>query len=333
MFKQRDPATVEATVPAANRNAPQATRLPLQRRFGGVAAFTLVELLVSVGVLALLVLMTTQLINSAAIVTTQGHKLMDVDSQARQLLDRLAVDVAQMVKRSDIDYYVKFNLGQQHVNDQIAFYGTVPGYYPSTSFQSPVSLVGYRINSDPTSPAYNKMERLGKGLLWNGVSTGTAVVFSPLTIGVTWPSAVSPITADSDYELIGPQVFRFEYYYLLTIGGLTDQPYDASHHSGLAGMQDVTAIVVAIAAIDPKSRALLTEDQIASLNTSPLAQTSPTFLRDYATDLNRPGMLVGKWQDKLKELISGTVTTTMPREALKGIRFYERYLYLSPSTQ
>src|SRR5437879_103751 len=106
MFKQRDPATVEATVPAANRNAPQATRLPLQRRFGDVAAFTLVELLVSVGVLALLVLMTTQLINSAAIITTQGHKLMDVDSQARQLLDRMAVDVAQMVKRSDIDYYV-----------------------------------------------------------------------------------------------------------------------------------------------------------------------------------------------------------------------------------
>ena len=332
MFEQTDPATLKAAVPAANRNAPQATHPPLQRRFGRVAAFTLAELLVSIAVLVLLVLMTTQLINSAAIVTTQGHKLMDADSQARQLLDRMAVDVAQMVKRSDIDYYVKFNLGQQNRNDQIAFYSTVPGYYPSGGSQSPVSLVGYRVNSDPTSPAYNKMERLGKGLVWNGVSTGTPFVFSPLTIGATWPSAVSPITADSDYELIGPQVFRFEYYYLLTIGGLTDQPYDSSHHSGLVGMQDVTAIVVDIAVIDPRSRALLTEDQIATLNTGSLTG-SITFLADFTTDQNLPGKFIGKWQTKLNNLISGSVTTTMPREALKGIRFYERYLYLTPRTQ
>jgi len=296
--------------------------------------FTLVELLVSVSVLVLLVLLTTQLINSAATVTTLGHKLMDADSQAREVFDRMAVDFAQMVKRSDVDYYLKkFGIGPfTRQNDQIAFYSTVPGYYPSTGSRSPVSLVGYRVNSDPNSPAYNKMERLGKGLVWNGVSTDTPVVFLPQTIGVTWPSAVSPITADSDYELIGPQVFRFEYYYLLTIGGLTDQPYDALHHSGVVGMQDVVAIVVDIAVIDPRSRALLTESQIASLN-SLVSLGSGTFLPDFTTDQALPGKFIGKWQTKLNSLISGSIPTTIPREALKGIRFYERYLYLSPSTQ
>src|SRR5436190_11642837 len=52
------------------------------------AAFTLVELLVTVGVLVLLVLLFTQLLNSAATITTLAHKQMDTDSQARQLLDR-----------------------------------------------------------------------------------------------------------------------------------------------------------------------------------------------------------------------------------------------------
>ena len=97
--------TVEAAVPAAIRSPAQATRLPLRRR--GAAAFTLAELVVTVGVLALLVFLFTQLMNSAATVTALAHKQMDADSQTRQLLDRMAIDFAQMVKRSDVDYYVK----------------------------------------------------------------------------------------------------------------------------------------------------------------------------------------------------------------------------------
>src|SRR5215467_8529709 len=110
----------------------------VRRRF---AAFTLVELLVSVGVLVLLVLLATQLLNSAATITTLGHKQMDADSQARQLFDRMAIDFAQMLKRSDVDYYLKSSATApsrrvlQPGNDQIAFYSTVPGYYPTPSYQ------------------------------------------------------------------------------------------------------------------------------------------------------------------------------------------------------
>lgn len=53
------------------------------------AGSTLAELLVSVGVLVFLVLLATQLLNSAANITTLGHKQMDADSQARQLFDRM----------------------------------------------------------------------------------------------------------------------------------------------------------------------------------------------------------------------------------------------------
>ena len=105
-------------------------------------------------------------------------------------------------------------------NDQIAFYSAVPGYYPPTGLQSPVSLVAYRINSASGTAAFHKMERLGKGLVWNGVSlTDTPVVFMPLTISATWPAATSSSASDPDYEVIGPQVFRFEYCYLLKANG------------------------------------------------------------------------------------------------------------------
>ena len=71
------------------------------------ARFTLAELLVTMSVLVLLVLLFTQLLNSAATTMTLGNKRMDADSQARQLLDRMAIDFDQMLKRTDVSYYVK----------------------------------------------------------------------------------------------------------------------------------------------------------------------------------------------------------------------------------
>src|SRR5437764_5889446 len=143
---KRNESPVGATVSAAVLDATKATGLPLQRRGASgftlqkqrerASAFTLAELLVSVGVLALLVFLGAQLLNSAATVTTLGQKQMDADSEARQLLDRMAIDFAQMVKRFDVDYYVKSNASVssglrrllQLGNDLIDFYRDVPGY-------------------------------------------------------------------------------------------------------------------------------------------------------------------------------------------------------------
>src|SRR6266446_5378728 len=323
MADQASPTPVEAAVlatpklseggSAARFSAVQATRLPLQFCRSRITdhrsrvqsrrrtnAFTLAELLVSVFVLGVLVFLLTQLLNSATIVTILGHKRMDADSQARMVFDRMALDFAQMVKRTDVDYYVKNPnanppVPQTNQNDQIAFYSQVPGYYPATGAQSPLSLVGYRVNSDPTSPAYNKLERLGKGLVWNGVSTtDTPAVFLPLTISATWPYATNPQLSDSTsrpgYEIIGPQVFRFEYDFLATNAG-----FPGSHNSvfltGLNGWTQVTAVAVAIAVIDPRSKVLLTDADLATLNGNSGSITS-NFLKDYSHDNNFPGKLL-----------------------------------------
>src|SRR5581483_5389717 len=103
-------------------------RLQLKEVRHHEAAFTLAELVVSVGVLVLLVLLATQLLNSAATITALGHKQMDADSQARQILDRMAVDFAQWVKRSDLDFLAKGTVapnsfgGAMPGNDRITFY-------------------------------------------------------------------------------------------------------------------------------------------------------------------------------------------------------------------
>ena len=278
-------------------------------------AFTIVELLVSVAVLVVLVLLVSRLFNRAATITTWGNKRMSADAQLRPLVDRMAVDFSRMIKRSDVDYYLKSSTSAQPGNDQMAFYSAVAGYYPSSGSQSPISIVGYRINSISGSTSFNKLERMSKGLVWNGVSsTDTPIVFLPLTISATWPAATNG-TTDSDYELIGPYVFRFEYYYLLKNGNLSDTPW-ISGHTSVSGMQDVAAVAVAIAAIDPKSRVLISDSQLTTL---------AARLTDFTTSMT-PGALLNQWQTALDG------TTDMPRPAIQGVRIYERYFHLLPKS-
>ena len=276
-------------------------------------------MLVAISVLTLLVLLVTQLVRSAASATTLGHKRNDADSQARSLFERLALDLAQLVKRTDVSYYLKNAGVPMPGNDLAGFYSAVQGYHPTTP--SPVSVVAYRVNSDSSNPvAHNCLERMGKGLDWNGVSTSSVpAVFLPLTIHETWPSVTSssayddPDPAKRTYEIIAPQVFRFEYYYLeKTTGALV--PYPAAWTSlSTVAISDASAIVVAIAVIDPKSKVLLSNSQITTLAES---------LPDYASELG-PGQLLAQWQSALDGI------TNMPRSAISHVSLYERCFPIS----
>jgi hypothetical protein len=400
---QRSPVTVCSHGPMGRLLQQKSCRNGSRSR-GYSAGFTLAELLVSIGVLVLLVFLFTQLLNSAATITTLGHKQMDSDSQTRQVLDRMAIDFAQMVKRSDVDYYIKSSWfasasppGPSGVrallqpgNDKIAFYSAVTGYYPPTGSQSPVSLIAYRVNPQ------NKLERMGKGLVWNAVSTtDTPVVFMPIplaspiptpelpdpapnpTFAPAWPSAIdftaSP-TPEPSVEVIGPQVFRFEYYYLLkgqtnpaapapTPYGpiFSDTPWDTRIcacpspspiatptptgtpiatptppslccHVAPEGMQDVAAVVVVIAVIDPKSKVLLSDatnpPQIAQVASQLIdwGNTSCPNCPSQTQWQTTPGLLRAQWENALNGI------TSLPRPAISGIRVYERYFYLSAPT-
>jgi type II secretory pathway pseudopilin PulG len=347
-------------------NKTAAFTLPKQRE--RVSAFTLAELLVSVGVLVVLVFLASQLLQGTATITTLGHKQMEADAQARQVLDRMAIDFAQMVKRSDVDYYVKsswFASGTpppppgitpvpvlravlQPGNDQIAFYSSVPGYYPATGAQSPVSLVAYRVYNPSPAPSpcpdCNKLERLGKGLVWNAVSTtDKPVVFMPVPVASALPTTELPpsptptpspspawpqagnMATDAAYELVGPQVFRFEYYYLLKDGTFSDDPMLSPDYT-LSGMQDVSAIVVDIAVIDPKSKVLLSDSQISQV-ASQLVDWGNATCAGCPTQSQwqrTPGLLNAKWRSAID-----ANTTGLPRLSVSGIRLYERVIYLS----
>jgi hypothetical protein len=339
-------------------------------------AFTLAEMLISVAVMVLLILLVTQVINIAATTVSHANKHIDTDTEARMVFDKMAADFRQMLKRTDVDYYVKgpvnynghgnghaygrrIQTGQQG-SDQIAFFSQVWGYDPSQLQNSPcpLSLVAYRVNgSDGTnnSAAYLRLERMGKRLIWNSTpQNGNAsnrpipIFFLPLTITTMAPAAVSPTTYDTNaatYETIGPDVFRFEYYYLLKTGKITDVPFNTDSSAGptytsLAGigLGGVQAIGVTIAVVDPASRALINA-------------AGATSLFDLSSDLadfrTAPGRGVGNAQTFSDLEYSWTTTligdptqtpplpgiintgltsnnTPVPPAAAKAIRIYSR---------
>jgi prepilin-type N-terminal cleavage/methylation domain-containing protein len=344
---------------------------------GRSRGFTLVELLVSVFVVTIIILMVTQLMTSATAITRTGNKHIDTDTQARTVFDRMALDFAQMLKRTDVDYYIKQRSGYNgHGNghgwgrgrngdlgsDQLAFFTQVPGYYPDgyvSGQQSSISLVAYRVNeSSSSNPAYVRLERLAKGLVWNAVDTNTnqntakyPIVFLPQTIaliGRPWAPAINNDnnannSIDADYEIIGPGVFRFEYYYLLKNGRVTDWPWDRGDFPDQLtistpqnlGLTQVEAIAVAIAVIDPAGRAL-----IDAGSSNPAFSSLLNLAADLADFKNANGRGVGgqkigdleaQWKGVVESVASTGLTPSgllVPPEAAKAIRIYNRYFDL-----
>ncbi len=335
------------------------------------SGFTLAELLVSTGVLVLLVLLLTQLLNTTATTVRPGNKHIDTDTEARTVFDRMALDFVQMLKRTDVDYFFKANnvkypghsgghrrggggggRGQLDLNDYIAFYTQAPGY--SSSTESPFSLVAYRVNglqllNGVQNPAYNKLERRGEALLWNGVNLPPVVrnaitkpiFFLPVLIGGTdtvqgvWPSVTNNDTNNVDQpylETIGPNVFRFEYCYLLKTGVATDTPWNIDPSYGpvygtFNGLSDVEAIGVTIAVIDAQNRALLVQGDPTENN----ILTLQDYMKDFRT---APGRGVGgtknvidleyQWNQVITDPVTYPATANMPHAALSAIRIYSR---------
>jgi hypothetical protein len=370
--------SAKATVPAAIPPRLHATCVPLHAsEFRHEGGFTLAELLVSVFVLLIVLFMVAQLMTSATAITRTGHKHIDTDTQARVVFDRMAVDFAQMIKRTDVDYYVKQKAAYNgHGNghgcgrgrngdkgsDQIAFFSQVPGYYPAgVGQQSPISLVAYRVNegNPNNNPAYGRLERMAKGLVWNALDNNpnpnspSPIVFAPGQIAAgtgpwtgPWSAAINndnnAASRDNDYEVIGPGVIRFEYYYLLKNGRVTDWPWDRWDDTinrqkisdpPSIGLSQVEAIAVTIAVIDPAGRALI--NAIAPDRILDIAADLPDFKsacgRGVGVGQRKIGEVEAGWQGVVESIAQTGWTPSgvaIPPEAAKMIRIYNRYFDL-----
>ncbi len=327
--------------------------------------FTLIELLVSMSVLTLLLVMVVQLLNGASGAVGSSTKHMDADTEARMIFNRLAIDLRRMIKRPEVDYssfkQPAGTLGTQYSNaaipvnlqtdgnDQMAFYSETEGYFsgnaqPSGSQKAPVSLIAYMVANDSTTNQPS-LRRLGKGLGWDTDASGNwhSVVYLPLTLLGQWPNLFNsdPVSGDPDYGIVGSQVVRFEYTYLLK-ANLTDPsgtsyasklspiPYWSTYntmatgtsvHTSINGFKDVAAIVVTLVLMDSTTRAIVS-DYSKLTNTTVFNNA-----QDLSNDATYKGDVAPAWNAVVNSSSFAT-TTGIPQSAVKGLRIYERFFYL-----
>jgi hypothetical protein len=101
-------------------------------------------------------------------------------------------------------------------------------------------------------------------------------------------------------------------------------------------MQDIAAILVDIAVIDPRTKVLVSDCQLAQLNSAALPAGCSTLaqhpvLIDWGDAScagcqwqTTPGLLTEQWRAAID-----ANTISLPLPAISGIRVYERYFYLT----
>jgi prepilin-type N-terminal cleavage/methylation domain-containing protein len=218
--------------------------------------FSILELLVAVAVLSIVVVLMAQMLGSASTMISGSSKRMAADEEARLVFDRMAADFSRMVKREDVDSMFVGKVG----NDEMFFYTDSPAIYASTTNNSPVAVVGYRVES-------NSLVRLSEGKNWDDLMF--------LTIGTTGStntnSWIVNHTNSVNRSTIGPSVFRMEYTFLMKPGSTnvlgatnTTNTYSQANVDGM-GLKDVSAIVVTLGVLDETSRKIVDSTTLSNV--------------------------------------------------------------------
>jgi hypothetical protein len=243
-------------------------------------AFSLLEMLVACVVLVMLVALISQIVSMTSRSIAASTRKLESVAETRMVLDRIGLDLAARLRRNDVPS--SFSKATQ--NDSLSFYSEVDSYDGTRR----ISLISYRINT-----ATYQLERAVVATSWNGT---TALNFSS--------TATLPTASDSDYDVLGPSILRLEIGFLKTDGSLSN--------SANSNLSDVVGFVVAVAALDAKSRTPLNSAQLKTLSET----------------LNDPdeGQMPGaKWQTNLEK---SDFATGILRQSAGSVRIFQRAFYI-----
>jgi hypothetical protein len=302
-------------------------------------------MLTAMAVLSLLLLLLFSMVESVSYVADTSQRTGDIDTEARQVLDRIGLDIAGMLIRPDVDQFY-YSDPANNGSDKMFFYSHTTGYFASeadATTNNPVTLVGYRINTTDNPNGQPVLERLAQGLMWDGANVGlqyltfqpqASVTAAPVLVGGTITnSVVVGETGDatpnpSYYDAIGGQVFRLGICFQLQNGTFSRYPGFTNGAPVYPGsITNTVAIVVAVAALDSKSRQLVSPSGWAYLTNAAMAfPIDPAKLAD-----SPPVLMDSQWNaDLTNSAFAQTAKSVgIPAVAASHIKVYQRYYYLN----
>jgi type II secretory pathway pseudopilin PulG len=299
-------------------------------------AFTLVEILASLTVLALIGIIIAQITKAAIDTTRISNRSVDATAQARISFDRIRLDVESLLRRQDVDFVANNNVAG---DDILRFLSEVVSSGVPAASNRGVSFIGYRVAPTANRPGIDGnprscLLRAGKPVSWSDTSiagldsNGLPVFFS----GTSFPY----VFQDTDYDVLGPGVFRMVVGFRLypdgdpvtlegggstatgtSLGQLVYQlpmrsisPSDGSAAVLVPDLKRIGALVVGLVVMNEESANILNNAQITSLISAfadPVSETP-----------------VELWSPVADGLASDASLSTIPLTARQSVRVYQK---------
>ncbi|PTY01957.1 hypothetical protein DB346_10935 [Verrucomicrobia bacterium LW23] len=300
----------------------------------GRRAFTLMEVLVAVTVLAVLTLLIAQITGSVFDAIRISNRAVDAAAQSRLAFDRIGLDLNAMIRRGDTDFAGKATTAPS--NDfLLQMIASSPSSDPSPGFQNRgLSLVGYRLAPHSGNEGRPCLVRGARAISWDTVGfmgldgTGYPVKFTEGSYPVK--------LADADFDILAPGVFRMVVGYQLypdneevyladgtkidnARGQIVYSPPvygDTAPDNLHPDLTRVSCIIVGIAVLDLNSLKLLNAAGVEALAAS--------FSGVPATNM----MPVQKWMADTANLTN--LPAALPQPVRSSVRLYQRVYPVTP---
>jgi len=232
----------------------------------------------------------------------QSQRRMSVDGGVRQSLSRISADFSRAIIRSDLPFRIEKKSG----NDGLIFPAASEGYSAGRG----ITMLGYQVTNA-------SLQRGAEATTWTS-SGASALSFTSVTNAVSSNSYLS--ISSANYEILESDIFRMEVAFLMGDGSIKSTvgtnaggtTYIASFASTArtASSDAIRAVIVTVAAVDSRARALMTPSEYSQL-------------ADKFSDATPGSDPLTTWKGYLTN--SAVVLSQPVRE---GIRIYQRYIYI-----
>ncbi len=222
--------------------------MPSSRQFwrmgwrGASRGFTMIELLVSCAVLALMVTVLASTFSHFVGLTSNSGRRLESNNQMRSVFDRMSFDLASCIRNGGVVMEFKKNEqaanGEDTQNDAMIFLTDA-----RTSSESRFARVAYEVFGDENGATARKFFSLYRGVnpfLWTDDARDMKI-------------------AGAEWQPLGRGVFRMELSFLKTDGTLVANP---------PAQDEIAAVICSTASLDESSLGKLSGDQIKDLITS-----------------------------------------------------------------
>jgi len=296
--------------------------------------FTLIEILVAISVLALIVLMASQIFSGSSTAISQNYSTMGALDASQAVFQQIGADVSRMLLRDDVDYgFAKIAAGtpgNMAGNDLLSFYARTLGLastgVPPTGTTRALSVVSYQVITNASSKL--ELDYGAQQMDWDNSGSNPFVTTSATQL-LAPPNTLPTV---SSLATLAPEVIRMEICFQLVSdpkGNTNPQlltptvpVYVAPNPIPTAPsiaiprpIRNLAGIIVGIVVIDTKSRLLLpagTDLKVAKL--FPDASVANQDLLSLWT----PSNTVAKLE-----------AVGVPARATPGVHIYQKYFPLA----